>query len=57
MSNLTIEEQITEVLVVVGGSWSVDEDAAEDAFPCLQSVVRMIPATAVLGCSPSVGHL
>ena len=48
------EEQVSEVFVVVGGSRAVDHNTASYAIPRLNVEMTVVPARAVLGCSPSV---
>lgn len=38
-----IQEHNTEVFVIVGTRGAMDDDTAEDAFPSLETVVRMVP--------------
>lgn len=51
-----IQEEHTEVLIVVGRSRAVDDNASKDTLPRLESKVGMIPSRAVLQSSPSVRH-
>lgn len=50
-----IQENVTKILVVVGCSRAVDENASKDAVPSLHSEVRVVPRASVLRRSPFVG--
>lgn len=49
-----VEEDVSKVLVVVRTRRPVDQNTAEDTFPCLQGKVGMVPRRPVLGRSPGV---
>lgn len=51
-----VEEQVSEVFVVIGGCWTVDQNATEDTIPCLNGKVGVIPRRAILSCAPGVGE-
>jgi len=51
-----VEEEHTQVLVVVCRGRSIDDNAAKDALPSLQGEMRVIPSRPVLGSSPGVSH-
>ena len=38
-----VEEEITEILVVIGGCWTVDHDSTENAVSSLDGEMRVIP--------------
>lgn len=43
-----IQEEHAEILIIIGGGGSVDNNATEDSLPGLQGKVGMIPCATIL---------
>ena len=49
-----VQEEVSEVFVVVCCGGAVDEDSTEDAVPGLNGEVGVVPGRTILSCTPGI---